>query len=152
LKNEGFTLVEILVSIVIIGISVSSLSFAIARGIQHHESIRLKHAAYLDLKRFTEFYRSKLAAGYAIDGTHSPAQDQYCLKTRSTSQDDFGVNATDCVDAQRTYSVEKVERPGYELSKFYKLKTWIRYKENLNGLNEGGWKTLEFETHQIPIK
>ncbi len=143
---------EILVSIVIVGIAVSSISFAIARGIQHHESTRLKHAAYMDLKRFTEFYRSKIAAGYAIEGTYSPAQDQYCLKTRAGSIDDFGANASDCVDAERTYSVEKIERPNYDLSKYYKLKTWIKYKENLNGLNEGEWKTLEFETHQIPIR
>tara|TARA_Y100000814_G_scaffold111916_1_gene79271 strand:+ start:2120 stop:2482 length:363 start_codon:yes stop_codon:yes gene_type:complete len=120
--------------------------------VQHHESTRLKHAAYMDLKRFTEFYRSKIAAGYAIEGTYSPAQDQYCLKTRAGSIDDFGANALDCVDAERTYSVEKIERPNYELSKYYKLKTWIKYKENLNGLNEGEWKTLEFETHQIPIR
>ena len=149
---QGFTLVEILVSIVIIGISVSSIAFAVARGVQHHESVMLKRAAFLDLKRFTEFYKSKLAAGYTIEGTHSPAQDQYCLKTKATSENDFGANASNCVEAQRTYSVEKVERQNYELSKYYKLKTWINYRENLNGLNLGEWKTIELETHQIPIR
>ena len=45
------------------------------------------------------------------------------------------------------------EFPNRPLSEYWNIKTWIRWKDNFNGLNSGNdWETLEYEVNQIAIR
>ena len=132
---KGFTLVEILVSILISSIAVSSIAFAIAKGVQHTESIRLKGAAHIALKNYTEKWKSYVAFGYEpMTGTRS---EEINLTSKVISKNGENLetllqsdpNATDAILYRE---ISRVSIPNRPLSEYWNIKTWIRWKRTRN--------------------
>ena len=144
-----------LVSIVITSIAVSSLAFAIAKGVRHTESIRLKNAAYLELKKFTEDWRGIIATGYEPNEGTFPdrCKDVYLdVKILSKSGEDLELGTENSTNAEVCRQITKIEDPDKPYSTYYNLKTYIAWEDNFRGLNlDAKRDTLEFEINQIAI-
>ena len=157
-----------LVSIVITSIAVSSLAFAIAKGVKHTESIRLKNVAFLELKRYTEEWRSIIASGYSpINGSNETCvnvalnlkyfSDGEDIQTIIDDNNDFGDVYENATNAELCRKVTKVLGVT-DYSTYHNLRTWITWKDNFQGLNSGGplssgdgGEKLEFEINQIVV-
>ena len=157
-KNiSGFTLVEVLVSIVIASIAVSSLAFAIAKGVKHTESIRLKNAAYLELKEWTEEWRANIASGYTpIGGSSGTFCNDTWLDVKILSEN--GENLESVIAQHENSTRAKLCREVTTVqgltnySNYYNIKTWIEWEDNFRGLNsDSNREKLEFEVNQIAI-
>ena len=128
-----------------------------AKGVRHTESIRLKNAAYLELKRWTEEWRANIAAGYSpIGETSGTFCHSVWLDVKILSE--TGENLESII-GQHTYATEAnicreiSTRQGLtKYSAYYNIKTWIEWEDNFRGLNSDSNKEkLEFEMSQMPI-
>ena len=143
------------------------MAFAIAKGVKHTESIRLKNVAFLELKRYTEEWRSIIASGYTpIGGSNatcvnvplnlkylSEGEDIETIIFQNDAFDDpYYENATNAELCRKITKVQGVT----DYSTYHNLRTWITWKDNFQGLNSGGplsggGEKLEFEINQIVV-
>ena len=123
---------------------------------QHTESIRLKKSAHIALKNYTEKWKSYIAFGYEpMTGVRS---EEINLTSKVVSETGENLETLLQADSDGTEAVlyreiSRVSIPNRPLSEYWNIKTWIRWKDNFNGLNSGNdWETLEYEVNQIAIR
>ena len=131
------------------------MAFAIAKGVRHTESIRLKNTAYLELKKFTEDWRGIIATGYKPnDGTFPPrCKDVYLdVKILSENGENLELGTENSTKAELCRHITIIEDENKPYSTYYNLKTYIAWEDNFRGLNlDSKRDTLEFEINQIAI-
>ena len=133
------------------------MAFAIAKGVRHTESIRLKNAAYLELKEWTEEWRSNIASGYTpLGGSSGTFCNDTWLDIKILAENGENLesiigqheNSTEARLCREISTVQGIT----DYSTYYNIKTWIEWEDNFKGLNSDSNKEkLEFELNQIAI-
>ena len=85
-KNTyGFTLIETLIGILMTTIICSTLFLGITQAKLYLESIRIKEKAFIELKNFTNEWKSMIAAGVSNFPSDSNSGKKVALKTDKSS-------------------------------------------------------------------
>ena len=111
-----------------------------AKGVKHTESIRLKNAAYLKLKEWTEEWRANIASGYTpIGGSSGAFCNDTWLDVKILSEN--GENLESIIAQHENSTRAKLCREVTtvqgltDYSTYYNIKTWIEWEDNFRGLN-----------------
>ena len=77
---KGFTLMETLVGVMLIGIGSAALFLGLTQSKLSLESIRVKEKAHQELKEYTEEIKSMIASGVGSFGPEQPGGKRVTLK------------------------------------------------------------------------
>ena len=109
-----------------------------AKGVRHTESIRLKNAAYSELKRWTEEWRANIASGYTpIGGSSGSFCNDTWLDVKILSEN--GENLESIIVRHENSTRAKLCRevttvPGLtNNTTYYNIKTWIEWEDKYVG-------------------
>ena len=140
---RGFSLIETLVGITLVGIGSAALFLGLTQSKLSLESIRIKDKAHQELKEYTEEIKSMVASGVESFGVDETGGKQVVLKASS--------NGTPLIKGRLNKEIRKSTNSG-DYSIYYYIKTsivWDKtiYKEKNN--NIPNLDTLEFKTYQV---
>ena len=141
-KIYGFTLIETLIGILMTTIICSTLFLGITQAKLYLESIRIKEKAFVELKNFTNEWKSMIATGVSNFPSDSNSGEKVALRTDSTG------NTT--IEGKLYKKITKATNSG-QYSVYYNIQTYITWdKKNLFFNKERGLlDTLSFNTYQI---
>ena len=140
---RGFSLIETLVGITLVGIGSAALFLGLTQSRLSLESIRIKDKAHQELKEYTEEIKSMVASGVESFGVDETGGERVVLKASS--------NGTPLIKGLLNKEIRKSTNSG-DYSIYYYIKTsivWDKtiYKEKNN--NIPNLDTLEFRTYQV---
>tara|TARA_B100001996_G_C18362870_1_gene478501 strand:- start:120 stop:575 length:456 start_codon:yes stop_codon:yes gene_type:complete len=138
----GFTLIETLIGILMTTIICSTLFLGITQAKLYLESIRIKEKAFIELKNFTNEWKSMIAAGVSNFPSDSNSGKKVALKTDA--------NGNTTIEGNLYKKITKATNSG-QYSIYYNIQTYITWdKKNLFFNKERGLlDTLSFNTYQI---
>jgi len=138
----GFTLIETLIGILMTTIICSTLFLGITQAKLYLESIRIKEKAFIELKNFTNEWKSMIAAGVSNFPSDSNAGEKVALKTDS--------NGNTTLEGNLYKKITRATNSG-QYSVYYNIQTYITWnKKNLFFNKEKSLlDTLSFNTYQI---
>lgn len=141
-KIYGFTLIETLIGILMTTIICSTLFLGITQAKLYLESIRIKEKAFVELKNFTNEWKSMIAAGVSNFPSDSNAGEKVALKTDS--------NGNTTLEGNLYKKITRATNSG-QYSVYYNIQTYITWnKKNLFFNKEKSLlDTLSFNTYQI---
>ncbi len=139
-KLKGFTLIESMLGIMVIGLVSGSIMLGITTVEKKIFKIRLKEQAFETLRNYTNFLGSRIAVGDFIEKPQDTGLDVAIYKHEVNNI------VTDVYTANMNYEeVEKVSKPNHN-GEVYALNTFIIWP------NESDLKdTLRFNTFQIKL-
>ena len=144
INSDGFTLMETLIGIMLIGIGSAALFLGLTQSKLSLESIRIKDKAHQELKEYTEEIKSMVASGVESSfGSDEIGGKRVTLKAST--------DGTPLITARLNKEVRKSSNSG-DYSIYYYIRTYIvwdkiLYKETNN--NSSQLDTLEFKTYQV---
>ena len=155
MKN-GFTLIETLVTMLLVGLASSAFLLGLTQAKLNLESIRIKDQAHQELKEYTENIKSLIAGGVENLGSNSPGGLQVTLVADPNTnapiiEGSLHKNVTKCVGGA---CGEGIDNSG-DYSIFYHIHTWITWSESkrLFGQktenSESDLRKLEFKSYQV---
>ena len=138
----GFTLIETLISILMTTIICSTLFLGITQAKLYLDSIRIKEKAFIELKNFTNEWKSMIAAGVSNFPSDSNSGKKVALKTDS--------NGNTTLEGNLYKKITRATNSG-QYSIYYNIQTYITWnKKNLFFNKEKSLlDTLSFNTYQI---
>ena len=141
-KIYGFTLIETLIGILMTTIICSTLFLGITQAKLYLESIRIKEKAFIELKNFTNEWKSMVAAGVSNFPSDSNSGEKVALKTDT--------NGNTTLEGNLYKKITRATNSG-PYSVYYNIQTYITWdKKNLFFNKERGrLDTLSFNTYQI---
>ena len=141
-KIYGFTLIETLIGILMTTIICSTLFLGITQAKLYLESIRIKEKAFIELKNFTNEWKSMVAAGVSNFPSDSNSGEKVALKTDT--------NGNTTLEGNLYKKITRATNSG-QYSVYYNIQTYITWdKKNLFFNKERGLlDTLSFNTYQI---
>ena len=143
-KNNiyGFTLIETLIGILMITIICSTLFLGITQAKLYLDSIRVKEKAFIELKNFTNEWKSMVAAGVSNFPSDSNSGKKVALKKDS--------NGNTTLEGNLYKRITRAANSG-QYSIYYNIQTYITWnKQNLFFNKEKTLlDTLSFNTYQI---
>jgi|TARA_B110000263_G_scaffold244537_1_gene252715 type II secretory pathway pseudopilin PulG len=141
-KIYGFTLIETLIGILMTTIICSTLFLGITQAKLYLESIRIKEKAFIELKNFTNEWKSMVAAGVSNFPSDSNSGEKVALKTDA--------NGNTTLEGNLYKKITRAANSG-QYSVYYNIQTYITWdKKNLFFNKERGLlDTLSFNTYQI---
>jgi len=141
-KIYGFTLIETLIGILMTTIICSTLFLGITQAKLYLESIRIKEKAFVELKNFTNEWKSMIATGVSNFPSDSNSGEKVALRTDS--------NGNTTIEGKLYKKITKATNSG-QYSVYYNIQTYITWdKKNLFFNKERGLlDTLSFNTYQI---
>ena len=139
-KLKGFTLIESMLGIMVIGLVSGSIMLGITTVEKKLFKIRLKEQAFETLRNYTNFLGSRIAVGDPIEKPQDAGLDVAIYKHEVNNI------VTDVYTANLNYEeVSKVSQPNHN-GEVYALNTFIIWP------NESDPKdTLQFNTYQIKL-
>ena len=139
-KLKGFTLIESMLGIMVIGLVSGSIMLGITTVEKKLFKIRLKEQAFETLRNYTNFLGSRIAIGDPIEKPQDTGLDVAIYKHEVNNI------VTDVYTANMNYEeVSKVSKPNHN-GEVYALNTFIIWP------NESDLKdTLRFNTFQIKL-
>jgi len=140
---KGFTLIESLVGIILIGIASAALFLGITQSKLTLESIRIKEKAHQELKEYTENIKSMVASGVETFGSDGTGGETVVLKA---SED-----GTPVVTGRLNKEVRRSTNSG-DYSIYYYIHTniiWDRTMYKGQNNNISNLDTLDFKTYQV---
>ena len=140
---KGFTLMETLVGVILVGIGSASLFLGLTQSKLSLESIRIKDKAHQELKEYTEEIKSMIASGVETFGPEEPGGKKVTLKASP--------NGTPLVEGRLNREIRKSSNSG-DYSIYYYIRTYIiwdktLFRETRNNIPQ--LDTLEFKTYQV---
>ncbi len=141
-KIYGFTLIETLIGILMTTIICSTLFLGITQAKLYLESIRIKEKAFIELKNFTNEWKSMIATGVSNFPSDSNSGEKVALKTDA--------NGNTTIEGKLYKKITRATNSG-QYSVYYNIQTYITWdKKNLFFTKERGLlDTLSFNTYQI---
>jgi type II secretory pathway pseudopilin PulG len=141
-KIYGFTLIETLIGILMTTIICSALFLGITQAKLYLESIRIKEKAFIELKNFTNEWKSMVATGVSNFPSDSNSGEKVALKTDA--------NGNTTLEGNLYKKITRAANSG-QYSVYYNIQTYITWdKKNLFFNKERGLlDTLSFNTYQI---
>ena len=141
-KIYGFTLIETLIGILMTTIICSTLFLGITQAKLYLESIRIKEKAFIELKNFTNEWKSMVATGVSNFPSDSNSGEKVALKTDA--------NGNTTLEGNLYKKITRAANSG-QYSVYYNIQTYITWdKKNLFFNKERGLlDTLSFNTYQI---
>ncbi len=142
-KNTyGFTLIETLIGILMTTIICSTLFLGVTQAKLYLESIRIKEKAFLELKNFTNEWKSMVAAGVSNFPSDANSGKSVPLQVDK--------NGNTTLEGNLYKKITKAANSG-QYSVYYNIQTYITWdKKNLFFNKEKALlDTLSFNTYQI---
>ena len=152
LKNKrlrsGFTLVETLVAILLMGLASSSFLIGITQAKLNLQSTRIKDIAHQELKVYTENIKSLVAGGVESFGTDHPGGIQITLIADPKTGDPI-------IEGNLHKTVRRASKPDIDYAIYYYIHTWITWPENKKIFgqktenSEADFEKIEFKNYQV---
>ena len=141
-KIYGFTLIETLIGILMTTIICSTLFLGITQAKLYLESIRIKEKAFVELKNFTNEWKSMIATGVSNFPSDSNSGKKVALRTDS--------NGNTTIEGKLYKKITKATNSG-QYSVYYNIQTYITWDKKNHFFNKerGLLDTLSFNTYQI---
>ena len=142
-KNTyGFTLIETLIGILMTTVICSTLFLGITQAKLYLEAIRVKEKAFIELKNFTNEWKSMVAAGVSNFPSDSNSGEKVPLKIDS--------NGNTTLEGNLYKKITKATNSG-QYSIYYNIQTYITWdKKNIFFNKEKSLlDPLSFNTYQI---
>ena len=146
-SKTGFTLIETLVAIVLMGFASSAFLLGLSQAKLNLESIKIKDRAHQELKEYTENIKSLVASGVESFGSEPPGGIQVTLVADPKTGQPL-------IEGNLHKSVRKSADSG-DYSVYYFIHTWITWPEGkrLFGQktenSELDFEKLEFKSYQV---
>ena len=132
--NGGYSLIEVIISVLIITLSSGFLLYGITDSMERNMDIRLEQEALQELIMYTNEWQSFVAAGYSPTSGEQPPMGKRIL-----------IGNNDEIEALLFRNIS-LESSG-QYSKYYNIKTRIEWNhEFMLGKKD---RNLEFEVNQI---
>ena len=145
-SNQGFSLIEYIVAVIIISISAVSIMLGVVSIRKTSNLIAIKDSAFQELTNYTEYWKAKIAAGEWKGNNHTWNQDPPVIELL-TGQDD-GPNAWLYKKAGVINKTGDGRDYPYPL---YSLETRIEWKDREDE-PEIPKRRLQFKVYQIEFK
>tara|TARA_Y100000996_G_scaffold391212_1_gene353026 strand:- start:1787 stop:2248 length:462 start_codon:yes stop_codon:yes gene_type:complete len=140
---KGFTLMETLVGVMLIGIGSAALFLGLTQSKLSLESIRVKEKAHQELKEYTEEIKSMIASGVGSFGPEQPGGKRVTLKASP--------DGNPLIEGRLNREIRKSSNSG-DYSIYYYIRTYITWEKTLyreNNSNIPQLDTLEFKSYQV---
>ena len=154
--NQGFSLVEYIVAVIIIGISITSIMLGVVGVRSTSNRISIKDAAFQELNNYTEFWKAKIAegdwSGTNLSWVDDPNKIKLFTGAPSASSAEFGSPGIGTF-ARLSKKAGMINREGdgteypYPL---YSLETKITWTDQ--EIEGAPIKELNFKVYQIVFK
>jgi len=154
--RNGFTLIETLVAILLLGLASSAFLLGITQTKLNLESIRIKDRAHQELKEYTENIKSLVASGVESFGTNPSGGIKVTLVGDQNTNSPVieGNLYKKVIKCKNGACGASLENSG-DYSIYYFIHTWIVWPES-NKLfgqkienSEADFKKLEFKSYQV---
>ena len=141
-KNTyGFTLIETLIGILMTTIICSTLFLGVTQAKLYLESIRIKEKAFLELKNFTNEWKSMVAAGVSNFPSDANSGKSVPLQVDK--------NGNTTLEGNLYKKITKAANSG-QYSVYYNIQTYITWDKKIFFNKEKALlDTLSFNTYQI---
>ena len=154
--RNGFTLIETLVAILLLGLASSAFLLGITQTKLNLESIRIKDRAHQELKEYTENIKSLVAGGVESFGTNPSGGIKVTLVGDQNTNSPIieGNLYKKVIKCDNGACGADLENSG-DYSIYYFIHTWITWPESkrLFGQkaenSEADFKKLEFKSYQV---
>ena len=154
--RNGFTLIETLVAILLLGLASSAFLLGITQAKLNLESIRIKDLAHQELKEYTENIKSQVASGVegGYGGNSGGIQVTLVADPNTDNPLIQGNLHKKVIKCDNGACGESLENSG-DYSIYYFIHTWITWPESKRLFGQkiehskDDFKKLEFKSYQV---
>lgn len=137
--QSGFTLIEAMTGVMITVMVASSIMMGVSKAQSTLNSIRLKERAFEELKIYTDYWKSMVAAGKVTSTNTSGINGETVVLTKD-------LDGNPIVTGKLFRKIARAKDSG-EFSIYYSVNTRIEWKDNTVGKEKP--RRIEFKTKQM---
>mgnify|MGYP006428600415 CR=1 FL=1 len=137
--QEGFSLVEVVVGVMVTSIAAGAIMFGIAEARLNLASVHLRERAYEELTMYSDYWKSQIMTGGVAQTGNGPNNGTDIVLTKTLNNLPL--------DRGRLFRrIVKSSNSGSH-SEYYNVNTWIKWEDRAHGSNKT--QTLEFNLKQL---